>query len=478
LAMVALLACTAWLVYRFGRHWLQGFPALVPPFVYLTSIPVVIHGGSFRSDSMLAPLLMAALVVFADPRNGWRRDLATGTLIGTAFAVTVKVALFAPLFAGLLLFRAWQGDSPIRERLKIVWLRATVVLGAAGLAAAVLLLLHSLTLTPGSAEPIGDFGVRVAQKTLLDVPWFAQVRFLAMYVDWQPLAWTLVTLGAAAALLRRRWDLASVALALLPIAVYRNSYSYFYVVMLAPVSILAGYAIQEAAALVAKFSQPALANVLTSILWAGLLLQGVIYLGRFGQDGQVNQAALLAGVHQVFAQPQNYIDRCGMVATFRKVNPFMSTWGMENYRSRNVPFMPRAIERERPAFVVVNTVALNPAFEGPYGLLEEDRRLIEKYYPPYWGPLRVAGGVASLESDEARQLRVPFAGHYRLFSDGPVLIDGVARPPGAIVEVPESGVMVQTQGQRGSRRHVALFIASAQRPPKTELPNVPIFDGL
>src|SRR5687767_11240015 len=31
-AMVFLLACTAWLIWRFGSYWLQGFPAFVGPF--------------------------------------------------------------------------------------------------------------------------------------------------------------------------------------------------------------------------------------------------------------------------------------------------------------------------------------------------------------------------------------------------------------------------------------------------------------
>ena len=49
--MVALLALTAWLIWRLACVWLQGFAALVPVFVYLSNMAVLEHGGSFRFDS-------------------------------------------------------------------------------------------------------------------------------------------------------------------------------------------------------------------------------------------------------------------------------------------------------------------------------------------------------------------------------------------------------------------------------------------
>src|SRR5688572_6048897 len=47
--MVALLALTAWLVWRLARVWLEGFSALVAPFIYLSTMGVLDHGGSFRA---------------------------------------------------------------------------------------------------------------------------------------------------------------------------------------------------------------------------------------------------------------------------------------------------------------------------------------------------------------------------------------------------------------------------------------------
>src|SRR5688572_4385095 len=65
--MVGLLGLTAVLVWRLGKIWLTGVAAAVPPLVFLAATPVMEHGGSFRADSLLAPLSIAALVLLFRP---------------------------------------------------------------------------------------------------------------------------------------------------------------------------------------------------------------------------------------------------------------------------------------------------------------------------------------------------------------------------------------------------------------------------
>ncbi len=101
--MLCLLGLTAALIWRLGSRWFGGLAAAVPPFVYLAAVPVTMHGGSFRADSMLAPLLMCATTLLASSERSKRDEWLAGAAIGVAAAVTVKVLLFAPMFLLLII---------------------------------------------------------------------------------------------------------------------------------------------------------------------------------------------------------------------------------------------------------------------------------------------------------------------------------------------------------------------------------------
>jgi hypothetical protein len=211
-----------------------------------------------------------------------------------------------------------------------------------------------------------------------------------------------------------------------------------------------------------------------------LLYQGVGKVDRLFVDDQVIQRSLLSGIHQMFPEPANYVDRCGMVPSFRKVNFFMSTWGMESYRRRGEPFMPAAIREHRPAFILENAIALDPNRKGEWGLLPEDRALVADYYPLYWGPVRVAGASTAVDPLEPVTLRVPFPDRYRIRSNGPIRIDGVLREDGEIVSVVGSVVTVEAaqSSSRPAATSVTLFLAAANPPPPHDLPPWPLFSGL
>jgi len=476
--MTGLLAITVWLVLRLARTWLTGLAAVVPPFVYISTMPVLHHGGSFRFDSMLAPLSVLALVLLLSPGRGreWR-DWAAGVVLGIAGAITLKVVLFAPLIVAVVAFRDSSSADSWLERA-----RTLVKLGvAAGITATVLLGLHGLTIAPSTTGSVAQVATQAARKTLLDTPWFPRLSILQTYVNWQPLPWVLIGLGTAIAVLRRRFALAAMALSLLPVVFYRNAFPYYYLVMLAPASVLAGYALHEMVRMVRLYSSRVLMNALVTVICAGLLYQGLAYAWRFSLDDQANQRMLVSAVHQVFPKPTSYVDRCGMISSFSKVNFFMSTWGVEHYRAQGRPFMSEAIRKHRPGFVLVNSGALNPNRRTSVGLLPEDYDLIARFYPKYWGPLRVAGATVKLAGSEPARLLVPFPAEYRLWSDGPLSIDGVSRSHGDVVTVPAQGVMVQASaaGYADERDTlVALTLADARLPPAKQLPEVPLFSGL
>ncbi len=476
--MVALLALTAWLIWRLACVWLQGFAALVPVFVYLSNMAVLEHGGSFRFDSMLAPLSVAPLVLLLAPGSGQRRDWLAGGLLGIGFAVSVKVVLFAPVVAATVLL-----SRPSDSGTFIDWREATRTLArvaiAATVLATVLIGLHWLAISPVPSDSVTGFAGSVARKTLLDVPWFPRFDFFARSFDWQPYPWLLIALGAVVALVRRDFGIAVLGLSLLPLAFYRNAFPYYYVVMLAPASVMAGYAVAQIWAFVRPHASAVVSNSLIAALGVGLLIQALQFASLLAFDDQILQRQIVAAAHRIFPEPVNYIDRCGMVPSFRKINFFMSTWGMEDYRSRNEPFVPKALSDHRPAFVLLNTQALDPNYTGPGGLLPHDRELLGKYYVEYWGPIRVAGARGLLQTSGPVAVTVPFAADYRLVTAEPILVNGELRRDGDLIAVTTEGVTAErAAGASGQAQAFALFLASAKPAPRSEPPRWPIFRGL
>lgn len=480
LVMVGLLAVTTWLVWVLGRQWLNGFASWVPPFVYLTALPVLQHGGSFRVDSLLAPLLVAALLCCTRSQPHRRRDWLAGMLIGVALVFTLKTLLFLPMVVVALVLKERPDEMRSAGYLRAASVAVGYVTLTAFGCAAILLLLHGLAISAPPVDTLGAYGTRVAGKVLLDVPLFSRADELVRYVRWQPLPWLLIALGAAAALLQRRWQVAALVLALLPIVFYRNAFPYFYVVMLAPAAVLAGLAVQQLSTWLRPRMPARLLAALVGLIAAGLIYQTKSPARYVWEPQQDSQRALLAAVHRIFPEPVSYIDCCGMVSSFRKAGFFMSTWGMEEYRVRNTPFMARAIQTATPGFVLVNTPFLDPERQLPAGLLVEDLEQIRNFYPAYWGPIRVAGAEGRFADNRALELTVPFEGLYRLASDAPVRIAGRQHKGGDVIRV-EAGALtlrIEATEETAEGAKVALYIASAQPPPDAPPSRADLFTPL
>jgi hypothetical protein len=350
---------------------------------------------------------------------------------------------------------------------------------AAAIVAVALIGLHALSVKPEESQSIAGFAASTASTTLLETPWFPRLDYFLRYFDWQPLPWILIAVGAGVALLRCRFDVAAMSLSLLPLVFYRNAFPYYFVVMLAPASILVGWAFSEISATTRRQANEWVTSSLIAVLWLGTVFNGLRYLDRLVVDDQRLQRDVIAGIHQIFPEPVSYIDRCGMVSSFRKANFFMSTWGLDVYRERNTAVMPSTLASWEPAFVLVNAPALSPSYGGPLGLLAEDQELLAKHYVDYWGPVRVAGAQLTLDTPTAIRVTVPFAGSYRLATTEPLIIDDRVRVSGDIIEVPAQGVEIaRTEGSSAETAQARLVIASAKPAPDPEPMMFPLFRNL
>ncbi|MBK7902882.1 MAG: hypothetical protein IPJ97_07905 [Proteobacteria bacterium] len=487
MVMLALLGLTAWLIWRLSALFFDGFAAVAPPFVYLTMIPVMMHGGSFRSDSLLAPLLMTATLLLAAPGRSRRNDVLAGGAIGLAAAVTVKILLFAPMLLVLILTVRRGNDAAGRNGIALP-LRSMLRVGAAAtIAACIVIAAHAVSIsgsdhTAASAiqsESLTRFAARTASVTVFEPGLFPRGRFLTIYANWQPLPWLLIALGAITAAYRRRFDLLALALAMLPITFYRNAYPYFYVVMLAPASVLVGHSIATVSEYVESKGPIFARQIFTLVLALGLAYQGLLPAARFLQDTQSNQREIVAGVHEIFPDPVNYIDRCGMISSYRKANFFMSSWGITEYKATGTPVMQAIAQDAKPAFVIMNVSALATTRPSDHGLLEVDRIFLQRSYSRYWGPIKVAGGTGELSTDRPGSIDIPFAADYRVETPVPVQIDGVVRRPGEVFAVTGRVAISPVAGYEPAKpTAIRLVLASARPPPPQEPPREEIFTGL
>ena len=474
--MVALLGLSALLVQRLALRWFPPVAAWTAALAFLAMWPTLKHGGSFRADSLLLPLQLAALVVLTQPKLGDRsRGLIAGALLGVATVVSIKAVLLAPVVAvlGIGELRDWR-----RGMHRLAWLAA-----AALVTAALLLGAHLLSM---SGLPSGTTGAAVQgvwQKTIGDTPWVPQYWTFRAMVQKDLAFWLVAAGGLGWALWRGMWAVAATALALLPILFYRNSFAYYYVVMWGPACLTIAAATAGVQQLSSRVARPTIALTATFSLAALLGANGLRQLPLLSTPRQHEQRELVAAVHSIFPEPVAYIDHSGMIASFRKVNFFMSTWTMERYLARDQPFMPSLLMNHQPPLLIENRGELVPGTRVFRRLLEQDRKIIENQYQPYWGPIRIAGAAANIEgTEQVVVLRLPFAGRYRLESTQPVRIDGQVLVPGAVIVVGEQrlalDVAMTASARSGAPLAIRLLWADARPPPASPPMSRNYYDGL
>jgi hypothetical protein len=478
LVMCALLVVSAALLYGLARLWTSRTAALVAVLAFLAAWPVLKHGASFRADALILPLTLAA-VYFTLRGAGcsWRDAAIAGVCIGLAIVVTVKSVLLVPaLVAAALLPDAMRRGTPVPAVAAAIP-RLALVFGCAAVLAAALLALHSTSVV-AAAEPAGAFASRAFAATVIDMPFAPRRDYLVRLIGEDFLFWTGVLAGLLIAVRLRAWSAAALSLALVPLLFYRNAFPYYYPVMMAPAAVLVAVAAERLLDCRSpRVRGPAYVTLAVAI---GALVAGAydsLMALRF--NDQTSQRAVVAAVHQVFREPVPYIDHSGMIASFPKVNFFMSTWGVDAYLRAGRDFMPDALAGPCPPLLLVDHPVLSPGTLLYGQLRETDRRLLETRYVDYWGPIRVAGAEVSLAGDAPGFLRVPCTGNYRVESDGPVSITGSARVTGDVVAL-EAGrdydVVADAASSPAAR--LRLVWADARAPPAEPPPKPVLYTPL
>jgi hypothetical protein len=468
--MAALLAATVVLLWRLACVWVSKSAAVLAPLCYLSTTPVLEHGASFRADSLLAPLCVLSALLLARTLT-LRTALCAGVCLGAAFAVSIKAILFAPVVIVLV---ALETDADGRRSISRIARMLGLVAGAAGVVAVALLALHKLSVVAADST-VTAYASGTVTKTILDVPYFPRRLEYEWLKSENQTAWWLLVAGAVCSVLSPRFRRAGAcALSLLPLLFYRNAWPYYYVVMLAPACVMAAVAGENLRQALQALRWPFAPDLATLALSLLLSVSAASYITQLRADETGTQRTVVAAVHRIFPEPVAYIDHSGMIASFRKVNFFMSTWGLENYRAAQQSFVERALAARAP-LLLANRPVLEPGRpEFKSRLLPRDRALIEQFYQPYWGPIRVAGAAVELVGNETLLAELPFPGRYRVETEAAISVDGVVRRNGEIIDVerPRLRIAASREREPPSERQarVRLIWAAAHPPPPAAPP--------
>ncbi len=439
--MLVLHLLTSVLLYRIARRLTSPAAALFATAAYLSLSFTIRTGASFRSDPAATVLLMAATDLLLAGPGSVRRAALAGLLAALAGMFTIKAAVYLPTLAVLL-----SAPLLIRDGIREAARRAAALALSAAAGFAVLYRLHGLTFDPGSARSSSEVVASVVSKTITSAGFLPQGRVLVTTLAWDFAFWALWLaggglllrrLGSSSGEERARWvQAAGLALPVASLAVYRNSFPYYYPFILAPAAVLVAVAWQYLADRATRRTHrlPVIA-VKVALGWFGasLLVHG-LYVPRVMP--LAHQRAVIAEVHRAFPEPVPYVDQSSTIGSFPHVGFFMTGLGLGSYLERGQPLLRQGIEARQPPLLLANHPLLDlgqvyyPALESPR-LFPEDRAALDRAYIHHWGPIYVAGRrLAASEDSVPVRFELPVAGPYTLEAGAPVRIDGSPVQPG------------------------------------------------
>lgn len=428
------------------------------------------HGEAFRADPVIAFLFLVVAVSLLFSRH--RSALGVASVpYAVALLVSAKSVFLAPAIVGLVFVRA----RALR--------RAAVDTAVFGFAtASVYLVLHAYHAAAGARAAAGvtEQLAAVAPRMWLE----PQTRYLlqTLQADW--LLWALVGIGIAIAVhdatraASRRIPALCVAafgLPLLSLAIYRNTFPYHFVTLLPAMALICGFTVVRIADTLRIRELPF--RWVAPVVATALLISALPAAHRESADSVSHQRQVIATVRTMFPEPVPYIDRGGMLASYPRVGPFMSTFVMEAYRERGIPQVPEIVRSRQPAFVLANVLGLELAAsradevaESPYRLLTEDYVFLQRNFIHHWGPVWVPGVTVTFSAAVVTTVEVPVAGTYLLESQIDVEIDGQEYRPGD--RIPLAAGTHTIRGVHGAGQAV---LRRADPPPASRPPDAPLF---
>lgn len=482
--LLVLHALTCSFLFAIARRRLALPAALFSVMCFAGFSYVISHGTSFRTDPLATFLLVSA--VYCMLQNTVLTDLLAALVLGIAFAITIKVVLFAPCAAGIILYQRSECGDNWRK----VARRATRLGAATMFVSFSLVLLHCQLLGMDSAHAAAQSATVSSdsgQKMFQLWPPLPRQEHAAIAFRENRAIWVLMLIAACMMLkyLSCRgqrpagiWLLA-VLWPTVTILFYRNAFPYFYV-MIMPFGALAAAEVFEQIWM--RFQRQRRSGWAALLLLLPLLNTIAVMKSHLPRliDQQITQRQHVSLAHAMFPAPVPYIDRSATVSRFPKAGFFMSTWGLEKYRAANKPIMKDLLQRHQPYFLVANGEPLaidiptsRDAAGNPHLLIPEDFDTLAAAFVPFWGRIFVAGRCFdSLSANVPHSFELLVGGRYVLESAQSVVVDGQQMQVGEVRPLApgEHTIRSSEDGQAATLR-----IQTAVPAPKVKPSNQPFY---
>lgn len=416
-----LMTCTC--IFLIALRFFESGPALFAVLAYITSSYVLDHGSSFRADPIAASLAMISLSVLLLSGLRFIHITIAAAAMALAALVTVKAVFYAPAFLAVGIWRLTEKD-PVQPNL--VRLTSCLLLAVGFFLAGYFALIAIMP----SADHSGSEALMAsaAENTIGLMTPAGFVRLLRTILA-SPISWLVIAGGMSIAVghLRsleyRNRALLFLALAspIFSLAIYRNSFPYFYPFILPPATLLAAYSANWLGRQQPRLTIANLLMVFTSLLY---------WTSGLGWTQNV-QNVTVEEVHRLFPRPVAYIDRNSMISSFQKRGPFMSMWGLRAYVAKGRPVFAEILQIESVPLLIANSSAIEvalgiePTSEVSFRLLTDDEAVLRNNYIHYWGAIWIAGKDLSLKPG-CNSIVIAIPGRYLLHSTKPVSINALA----------------------------------------------------
>ena len=491
ITQLALLMASMIMLYLLARKMFCRSIALVLIFLTVSYTDILIHGFSFRYDTLCLFFSMIALYLYA-ARTGFFSAAIAGVSLGLSFLISIKTIFYAVAIGTMALYfigfcRDRRNQS---KRIAILGVSTMVCFAA-------IFLVRSTGHTGGiSVSTAADAGVSAlnvlqytGSKMFLEEGFLPKWNYLSRSIAQNTSHWLLIGIGTIFALASIIVDQPSrsrsvlILICLLPLAsvlIYRNAFPYFYVYVIPAAMLSAGLAIETIAKVIQRISKYGNTAVLFVSLTTGVVSSALFLIFEYS-EGIGKQRQIINSIKEMFPEPVPYIDGYGMISSFPKVGLWMSTWGMENYHGRAKPIFEGILSSREPKFLLANhraLVSLDGAVKPvtPYSfLLPEDQQILREHFIDHWGPIRVAGRRISIDvADKKIEFRILISGSYTLEADHSVLINDALINPSDVIQLSQGNhnISAETLGTFTLRWGDNLVVPT-QSPPIEWL-----FDGL
>lgn len=433
-----LFIVSGFLLYKIARHFINQTGALVAVLCWISLSNVIQHGSSLRYDSFCSFFFLLACFALLRKNRQWLWSAIAGASMGISLLISIKAAIHVITLFVLLsaIFIISSEKKPIFQK-GAIFTTLLLITFSTGF------LVHKNMLPMPLTTMHENFVHHAGAKAIVYQQFFPQLGYFSLTLRNNPVTWWLLGVGVfftILELIKTREGNGFIALAflvpLLSLPFYRNAFPYYYNFIIAPAFLFCGILPQRILRDFQKTGSRALLLIFTIICVPIIVFAGGHFLKAFDQDNK-SQVYLFDVIHKMFPKPAPYIDGCSAVASYPKSGFFMSTWGFEDYLATGQPVFHRILQEEQPRFLLANTPHLDfsfpkdhPFFKFNHDFFEEDRKVLEENYVPFWGMIYLPGKILhNTESNKKQEFKIIISGKYIIDCNHKVIIDGKSLYP-------------------------------------------------